>query len=337
MSDRFLTFLDLDVKAPVLIIPVDLGGGVKVEGVVERALHEEKQDGGEEKEQVGSVEREEEGRGLATAGDQEERLQRESNVDGHGDGGGGSGRGASRASEGAVSRELLIVDLGSISLTTARLAQHHRQEVGEASVDLPAVATTEDDGTTTSNNNGSGGSSGGSDPGGLTGAVVPQQGRRQPTSDVEFAVPAGGGNGGVIKRQRIAGESWHAKFYDVYKVEVDRIGVMLLAGCTDSSGGGRGIGGAGEEDVAKKWLVDPFDVKVSWRSFAAHGGKYSILLVCTVSLFFHAVVSASLHTPSYCRQSWMGNSSSFGVCGLVRAVNDGTVLDESPTILGRVV
>ena len=297
MSDRFLTFLDLDVKAPLLVVPVDLGGGGggngdgsgggRGGGRVGTSATRLDEEGGDE--QTGNAE------SFEDAEMQQGGARDNDNVKGGGGGGGGGGcdavdeeagrgrRGGgggearahpvadAPATVASVARELLVVDLGNVSLTTVRLAQHVRRETDGDNGEPPpaaaaaALAAGENDGTNTSS---SGSSSSSSSNGGRgEAAAVPIEApprRKHATGEVGFVGPAGSGSG---KRHRGAGESWHAKFYDVYKVEVHRVGVLLLE-ATGNNGGGGGGGGVAAGSTADggggggRWLVDPFDVKV---------------------------------------------------------------------------
>lgn len=227
MSDRFLTFLDLDVKAPLLVIPVDLSGG----SGGGRGPDQDKEGGAQAASERG------------VAGEEEIHVfDEEGGEESQGRPSGGVGKSNTpnkkAGAVAVVAREMLVVDLGSVSLTTDRLAQHFQRKADKEGTD--GFGTT----TTTSSSNGGGGNE----------MEVPSsssliQGKNG------FSVPGAGGGG--FKRQRATGESWHAKFYDVYRVEVHRVGVLLLAGRESRSGDG------GEEEVAKRWLVNPFDVKVS--------------------------------------------------------------------------
>ncbi|CAM9510658.1 unnamed protein product [Pylaiella littoralis] len=297
MSNRFLTFLDLDVKAPLVVIPVDLDGGsgsgsggcsggragVEVEIEAEPAVDDGNEDTDEEER---GARHEEEMEGETETDSREERRNDDAQGARGGSGGGGGGREATKAS-GVVAdavavvaptRELLVVDLGNVSFTTSRLAQHVRRQSNGGNYKPPPHAATaaaaagggggEGEGVNWSSSGNSNGTAGGGGVAVAAATATEEPRQKRVTSDEGFSSGAGRGGGSGVgrKRHRVAGESWHAKFYDVYKVEVHRVGVLLLAGRADGGdGAGRRSGGGGSGgggDGGKRWLVDPFDVKM---------------------------------------------------------------------------
>lgn len=345
MSDRFRTFLDLHVKAPLLVIPVDLslptassnahGGGVEFE--VERgvlpgagAVHDDHQREGdtheEEKEsrqeQVRRAERRRGGTAQTASAAATEAAA--TTVTGAADRVCGATRGSSGAvdsssrlafsscssfspsprdehglqrrrqqktsSTAVVATELLVVDLGSVSLTTARLA-HLRRDTDRRDP-TAAAATTASSSSVSSDFFGESDDSPGSDGvrshaasdrehwgADVEPTAVPRRRRARASSDV------GREDGG-----RIDGEGWHANFYDVHNIDVCQVGV-LLARRDGGDGGDEGVRGRGRgwsieeggwvasggsmavrngrREAGRRWLIYPFDVKVwSLRAFA---------------------------------------------------------------------
>lgn len=175
----------------------------------------------------------------------------------------------------AVAKDLLVIDLGSISLTTARLAHLRRRESSGGQENADAYTAAEvnnamgDEKEPPDNRGGRGEASARSAVSPM--ATVVQKRRGRASSDV------GSGEG-------VTTEGWHANFYDVYNVEVCKAGVLLermdsggddvegLGGWRPRSivGGGAWVNTAGKAssvegrgDETRRWLIDPFDVKVS--------------------------------------------------------------------------
>lgn len=279
MSDRLRVFLDLDVKAPHLVIPIELAttaGDVVVSHAGDVAA------------------------ASAVGGHRETSQPEESPIprDGSGSaggggigGGGGGGRrrdhkctpvSSSSRSPFSTTRELLVVDLGSVSLATSRLAYlRNTKEQQQESDERDGVLLSASSG---SSENGDRFSSGGWGRTPLRGLRLEQVAGGSDGGDREdrgekvsanTTTPTGWMKARVSSSVGPAGEAtgkrWHANFYDVYNVDVSRVGVLLKRDADDGSSHTSGGGGGGRDkklDLGANgigiggWLVDPFDVKV---------------------------------------------------------------------------
>lgn len=367
MSDRFRIFLDLGVKAPLLVIPVDLNlgaasfsgrlteldvddfvaGGAPRDVARETAFvrddDEGKQEEEEEAKDEGKARGPEQRHGGSDAGgtaaaaaatvvDSPPELFTGLNIVQPLSGPSGIAGSCSSSSAGrrrrelrrtpvatvAARTELLVVDLGSVNLTTSRLAHLRQQQEeekaggggGRGGADATHTAVSSNPGE--NKNDGSMTNDDGNDDNsnsGMEGGAGPARGQRLGTGEggresnrgrVELSLSSssttkttrrrrGGASGDVMCRGGGgAQEWWHANFYDVYNVEVCRAGVLLARRGVGVGGGGRGEGrgggtkgggsieegdwraacsgtalGGGDGDAAvRRWLVDPFDVKV---------------------------------------------------------------------------
>ena len=313
VSNRFRTFLDLNVKAPLVVIPVDLdllsGSSTKCRGVVltGRDLS------GDDEHGEGKLEDNSEGR------QEEEKHYRERRV--------GSTKGAAGGeyctgganpgfvermprphsssssyspvdergldlqrtpSAAAVMNELFVVDLGSLSLTTARLAHLQRdadrREAGEATKGANNGGDSAGDsgggGSSSSNGRVAGGKEGKCDVDNDEGTQSPdREQRRREQGDQgrgdesgleaqSAATPRLSRAGSSVDvgpgtERQGAREGWHANLYDVYNVEVRQVGVLLA----------RRGGGHDDGERSEGWGRGSFD-EGSWvagRSGATHG------------------------------------------------------------------
>lgn len=177
------------------------------------------------------------------------------------------------ARTGSLVAEHLIIDLGDISFSTASLARPKIDIGGRDSVAVSGATL-----TNTASESGRGGyfasiehgrsnewelASGSSIDMSNTARNTARRRRARSSSDVVAPVI----------------EGWHANFYDVYNIGVDRVGVLLarshddgieglLGGKSGSNDTGVLTGDGGEDvvsrdGVTRRWLVCPFDVKVS--------------------------------------------------------------------------
>ena len=278
MAQRLRTYLDLNVKAPIVAVSVDLSPTASVDlqsssvvvdpiRVVPTARGD---DGAENKEDQGTppipgVQR----RGRASM---------------------------YVAPVLAPAVEHLVVDLGDISLSTARLAHLVTKDTGVghstgATLAAASAASVNDDVESSkaspsvirrSHNE--------SELGGLGWTVgsTPRR-RRRARSASDVGSPAGGAEG------------WHANFYDVYNIGIGRVGVLLARSSLDAGGGDDGVDGLvrraarsidastladggsgggsviGGDGAGQNWLVQPFDVKVtsSVRRCCTRAVRYS--------------------------------------------------------------
>lgn len=288
MSDRLRTYLDLNVKAPLLVIPVKVD--LPVSPPPSSIRRRESGVRGSHKGQV-IIGLEQAATDLAMeekAASADLSPHPVDNVSSSGsdsfaslEGDGGIGIGIMQAEatsvvSSAAKKEFLIVDLGGVSLTTARLAHLHREDdddcSGHADTTHAAIASDFrmnriDSGDSVGEDEDGGGDSRGPRDGGNGRERTGASERSRATSDVESA-PMGGAQG--------AREVWHANYYDVYNVEVCRAGVMLAkgrggrdgddGGREPAGGGGRFAGGEGIGDP-RTWLINPFDIKVRLTLF----------------------------------------------------------------------
>ena len=290
MSNRFRTFLDLNVKAPLVVIPVDLGlpsaSSSKRCAVVdiERDLSGDGERGNGKQEDKAETHNEEEnyfqerlgGSAERASGGGDsmdrafagppERVSRSSlpsfSASPFHSSAGERGVNLQKASPAAaVVNELLVVDLGSLSLTTARLA-HLQRNTGRWEADEGAKTAPNGGG-----GNGSGGSSSNNDAaeGNESNDNVDSEGYQPPRHEQRWleqgrdqgrgdAVGLGGLEGQSEATPRLCrdgssvevgleaeklgpGGGWHANLYDVYNVEIRQVGVLLARRGGDGDGG----------------------------------------------------------------------------------------------------
>lgn len=174
----------------------------------------------------------------------------------------------------AIVAEHLVIDLGDISFSTASLARPKRDMGGRDSVAAFGAASTSTD----------------SENGRVGYFASPKHGR---SNEWELASEISTDTSSTTRRRRARAssdvaapvvEGWHANFYDIYNIGVGRVGVLLVRshdvgfggddveGLLGEKSGSNDTGvltGDGDDDVvngdgvARRWLVCPFDVKVS--------------------------------------------------------------------------
>ena len=277
VSNRFRTFLDLNVKAPLVVIPVDLGlpwASTKSHGAVhtERDLSgdDDRGDGIQEDKTEGRKEEEKDYQGrrggsakgaaggeYCTGGTIPGSLERISRAH--------SSSSSSPADErevdlhrtpsaAAIVHELFVVDLGSLSFTTARLA-HLQKDQDQREAGEGAKGANSGGGSGSGSGIGGGGSSSNSEmAGGKKGQggvdneeskQSPDRGQRrqeqgrdqgrgdssgleaQSTTTPRLSQGGSSVDVGLGAERHGAGEGWHANVYDVYNVEVRQVGVLL--------------------------------------------------------------------------------------------------------------
>lgn len=278
MSDRLRVFLDLDVKAPLLVVPIDLATTAAAGGGDLVVCHDTGDDLG----------------AARVVGGHGKSRRPEKSILPRDDGSGS----ANVCAPSSTTRELLVVDLGSVSLSTSRLAHlrntdEQQQESDERmGILLSASSGSSDNGDYSSSSGWERtplrcrtSKQGAADDGGCGGG----DGDGRSRQDSGEAVSASNAtpvwmktraSSSVGPAREATGRRWHANFYDVYNVDVSRVGVLLKRnadhGSSYTSGGdGRDsrlhLGGGGGGMGAGGWLVDPFDVKVGKTSAALFG------------------------------------------------------------------
>lgn len=254
MSDRFRTFLDLDVRAPLLVVPIELGDPASDEQVIGReSIGGNHTEEGTEKEAYRGEEAEE---------GQEWRRQQQREDDLSAPARGRRRRRRDRKFASAHStrpsrrRELLVVDLGSVSVTTARLA-HLRRNSEQRQQQLTGGR----EGKTLSFSGDRGSSENGERP--PSNDRLEQNRSRAQSRAHNYSEGIVGDGGGrrrsdsvssditSISRRRsrtsssvgptgeATGKRWHFNFYDVFNIDVGQVGVLLKRdGYSNGSDGG---------------------------------------------------------------------------------------------------
>lgn len=151
-----------------------------------------------------------------------------------------------------VLADVLAVDLGSISVTTSRLARVHDNgadddSVGPAGPHPPAGAA-----------------AGGKD----DERFPPLSAVDSPTRSGRWSLSSSGA-GTVSAGLGSVRDGWHLNFYDVYGVQICRMGVTLEHGWRESGGPAGMVGGVRRSSA----LLDPFNIKVI-RTYALNFPAY---------------------------------------------------------------